>query len=877
MNRIAEMKKLTIAMACIALMGNIFADSVKWDFEDGKAGGWVGWGASEGYDRIVEVAPQNPHSGAFCLMVRDEQEKANPYACLKMDIDPRKAYSFRGWVRGEKKSPGSYCAMVSAGTKDGKFIKWLPAVKIDVDEQWRPFAVTVKDIPPNAANLNLCLAPTRELPSEAKGCMCFDDLSFEELTLTPLDLSAAMNMGFKDDVEGDGKGGWTDQGAQDMRGFTPGDRYVSNVLFSVLDPALNKGKSVITLGSRGDFARSRKIPVNKKADWVCLLHTAAWVGKSDIAGYLDFIYDDGSTSSICIFAGEQLSDWSRGPAKNSHAVVVEKPNEKMEKAYLHASSIRNPFPGQNIASIVFRSTDAAGSQALWMILAATPGSGPDLIEKSQWIEDILLVKGSEMESMKLIDAATLPSAPVPLRLTSGDTLRVETSINDRLRKSVKTVAGVAFHRVGGWGTGGYSMPYDRNTGEYTYTTALEGAARELQLPLTRFYAIGCESFGLNGALDRTAAVLDKLKIPQNTSVLELETQGASEKLDPAVWAAAAAYSVKKGYGFNRWEIGNEVGWAGKKKAYETAEEYVTQVKAVSAAVRKEQPDARIGLAVTTGDAFWGNYVLKAAAGHYDFIVCHWYEFREVKDNFEESVIGCNNVKLNEILQMSALVKAYNPGRDIRQYDTEWARHVYPKKRDDLSFHRPNGNILGTLYEAVRLIYYARENVLDGATAWGLNSLSSHYQCMGLIGLDDAQARTLSMNYWLFYYFNRHFGEWVLDIKGTAPCLDSTMPENKGAKLPLTPMLITASDDGSKVFIVAANASWTKDFPCSVSIGSFDIGSANGVFLSNGDLDASMWIKEKSDFVHPLDVKTSGGDISFELPRHSIVFITLAKK
>ena len=224
--------------------------------------------------------------------------------------------------------------------------------------------------------------------------------------------------------------------------------------------------------------------------------------------------------------------------------------------------------------------------------------------------------------------------------------------------------------------------------------------------------------------------------------------------------------------------------------------------------------------------------------------------------------------------MNALIKAYNPTRNVRQYDTEWARHVYPQKRSELVSHRPNGNILGSIYQAVRLIYYAREDVLDGASAWCLNSLSTHYQSMGFVGVDDAQARTLSMNYWLFYYFNRHFGEWVLDIKGTAPCIESVIPENKGAKLPLTPILITASDDGSKVFIVAANASWTKDFPCSITINSFDIGNAGGVLLSNGDLNASMWLKEKSDFVHPFNVKTSGNNVSFEIPRHSIVFINL---
>ena len=868
------MKILTITIALMVSVVTAWAASTKWDFEDGEKGGWIGWGTEE-YEKVIEIVTQNPHGGAYCLKVVDDQDKTNPYAGMKMKIDPRKAYSLSGWVRGEKKIPSCRCVAVASETKDGKFIKWLTnAEKIDIDKEWKPFSITIKDIPAEAAFILLALAPTRDTPYETRGSMWFDDISFDELTLTAVDLSKAANMGFKDEVAGDGKGGWTDQGIQDMRNFVPGDRYISNIPFKIIDPALNQGNSIITLGNRGGFAGSRKVTVNQKADWIYLLHTAARAGKGILAGYFEYVYADGSTSTVNIFTGDQLSDWSGGAAVNSHAFAVEKPNEKMSKAYLYTSAIRNPFPEKNVSSIVFRATDAADSQALWIILAATLGCGPELVEKSQWIADTLLVKGSEMESLGLISDSTLPASTIPLRLTSGDSLCVETSINARLHKSVKEVAGVSFHRIGGYGTGKYSMPYDRNTGDYAYSPELEKAVRELNLPMTRFYAVGCESFGINGAIDRIAILLDKLKIPQNTSALELETIGASEKLDPAVWASAAAYSVSKGYRFNRWEIGNEVDQAEKKKAYDAPDKYVAQVKAVSAAVRKEQPGALIGLSVNPDKALWGNYVLKAAAGHYDFVVCHWYEFREVKDNFEESIIGCNNVKLNQILRMNALIKAYNPTRNVRQYDTEWARHVYPQKRSELVSHRPNGNILGSIYQAVRLIYYAREDVLDGASAWCLNSLSTHYQSMGFVGVNDAQARTLSMNYWLFYYFNRHFGEWVLDIKGTAPCIESVIPENKGAKLPLTPILITASDDGSKVFIVAANASWTKDFPCSITINSFDIGNAGGVLLSNGDLNASMWLKEKSDFVHPFNVKTSGNNVSFEIPRHSIVFINL---
>ena len=40
-------------------------------------------------------------------------------------------------------------------------------------------------------------------------------------------------------------------------------------------------------------------------------------------------------------------------------------------------------------------------------------------------------------------------------------------------------------------------------------------------------------------------------------MLELETQSASRKLPPEVWARGVRYAVEKGYPFRYWEISNE--------------------------------------------------------------------------------------------------------------------------------------------------------------------------------------------------------------------------------------------------------------------------------------------------------------------------------
>ena len=79
----------------------------------------------------------------------------------------------------------------------------------------------------------------------------------------------------------------------------------------------------------------------------------------------------------------------------------------------------------------------------------------------------------------------------------------------------------------------------------------------MKLPMTRFYAVGDEPFGLEGAIDRVAEMCRRVGVPEDHTVLELETQGANSKLSPEIWARGVQYSVQQGYKFRHWEIANE--------------------------------------------------------------------------------------------------------------------------------------------------------------------------------------------------------------------------------------------------------------------------------------------------------------------------------
>jgi hypothetical protein len=62
------------------------------------------------------------------------------------------------------------------------------------------------------------------------------------------DLRPVMNVGWRDDIEGDRKGGWTDQGDNDLRSFPTGLQYFCGIPFEIVSPDGNRGLSVLVLG-----------------------------------------------------------------------------------------------------------------------------------------------------------------------------------------------------------------------------------------------------------------------------------------------------------------------------------------------------------------------------------------------------------------------------------------------------------------------------------------------------------------------------------------------------------------------------------------------------------------------------------------------------
>ncbi len=504
------------------------------------------------------------------------------------------------------------------------------------------------------------------------------------------------------------------------------------------------------------------------------------------------------------------------------------------------------------------------------LLLAVHATSTAAEEQTLWIDDVRVTEQTDPHPASLLNPVTIPHAALEHRLRPGERLEFTVSAANRLRRATTDVGGISFHRVCGW-TG---QPYNRK-GVYTLRPELEEAIRELRLPMTRFYGVGDEPFGVEAAIDKVAEMCRRAGVPQDHCVLEFEEQGAARKLAPETWAQGVSYSLRQGYRFHHWEIANEPYAAlwGKGGAFPTAESFITHFQAVSSAIRQADPQARIGMDIDSENVRWGNYALQQLAGCYDFVAAHFYCGANVhRLSFEDIVLSENYRMLDRALRLNALLCAYNGNRPVYQYDTEWGMICSTADGKDADYEDRNANIIGTVHRAVRMIYYAREDIVRGASGWQMLS-RRNAQGFGILSQDAPDQRFLL--YWLYYYFNRHVGQWVLPMDGTAPY---HQPGQKAVEFagPLTPVLATLSADGNEMYLVVANGSWTRSVPCRIKLRDFRAATARGIVISSDKMDGKPLLQKKEDAVSDFPVAATPEELTCTLGPHAIVFVTLLR-
>ncbi|MFA6103989.1 MAG: hypothetical protein WC721_17505 [Victivallaceae bacterium] len=200
------------------------------------------------------------------------------------------------------------------------------------------------------------------------------NISFKVPASTPVNLAAVANMGFKDEVANDGKGGWSDQGPDnDMRTFDIARKDYEGIPFKIIDPATNGGRAVISFDSehlRNGLKRavvdlSQVMPA---ASYLYLLHTSCWNQEPNgtPVGSISVTFDDGSTIAKEVKTGVDLMDWWAAGDLANAKVVVRKGGASANVGVFLSKFELSKTP-RRIKSIEFNSN----GKAIWIVAGAT--------------------------------------------------------------------------------------------------------------------------------------------------------------------------------------------------------------------------------------------------------------------------------------------------------------------------------------------------------------------------------------------------------------------------------------------------------------------------------------------------------------------------
>ncbi len=262
---------------------------------------------------------------------------------------------------GKKAAAFSFrCSEVMLPTRDGELL-----FTGDIDLLLQEFRLT-----PGVWQMRLHFTPPKgETVSEAALKLGIRPVRYPA---APLDLRSAANMGFADETAGDGKGGWTDQGAENDLSMLPvGPRRLGGVDFEIIDPAKNGGLSCVMLAGKSSGrpfrseASTGELNSPAAGNYLYLLHAGAYDLKPQV-GEIVLTYADGSNQTIPVRGYTDAGNWWKpigGP--NSEIVWVGENRSSYLGLYRSAWKIEK----KPIRKIELRASDTT----LWGVVAMSVG------------------------------------------------------------------------------------------------------------------------------------------------------------------------------------------------------------------------------------------------------------------------------------------------------------------------------------------------------------------------------------------------------------------------------------------------------------------------------------------------------------------------
>lgn len=230
--------------------------------------------------------------------------------------------------------------------------------------------VLVADVRAYKSNQYVLIIEPEQAPANEFQRLIECAISYQPHRFEPVSLSAVANMGFADEVAGDLRGGWTDQGKDhDLSAMEPGRRIFGNVLFDITDPKQNNGRSCLVFTGPQFSGGIKEATLDLKSAayrTFFLMHAFAWDQKDKTElGKLLCTYTDGTTEEISVRAGEEASNWTVGTDVPNGPVVWKGKTPSGDSIGLNLS--RFALPGKPIKSLQLKGS----GEAVWMVVGAT--------------------------------------------------------------------------------------------------------------------------------------------------------------------------------------------------------------------------------------------------------------------------------------------------------------------------------------------------------------------------------------------------------------------------------------------------------------------------------------------------------------------------
>jgi hypothetical protein len=175
------------------------------------------------------------------------------------------------------------------------------------------------------------------------------------------DISKLFNRPLADEVDNDGKGGWTDQGpTADLRNLQPGDYRFNGVAFRV-----ESGNACFIMKNKhrpsDNLPAGGKVDLQGKADMLAFLHSGGWIDPNVKQATYVIDYADGTKVEIPVIGGKNIKDWA-GPGDSADEVkydptmglllpAISVPSPQFSRATVWMVLWKNPHPEKPIASL----------------------------------------------------------------------------------------------------------------------------------------------------------------------------------------------------------------------------------------------------------------------------------------------------------------------------------------------------------------------------------------------------------------------------------------------------------------------------------------------------------------------------------------------